>query len=85
MSDKFLVPRFCFCLFEVWRCFCPLIDCCLQVGGGLLVMGFYVECAWRCCYEVCEWCISSRFALSLFYLCTFQMNQVCVVCVVTSD
>ena len=26
-----------------------------------------------------------RFVLSLFYLCAFQMNQVCVVCVVTSD
>ena len=26
-----------------------------------------------------------RFVLSLFYLCTFQKNPVCVVCVVTSD
>ena len=26
-----------------------------------------------------------RFVLSLFYLCTIQMNPVCVVCVVTSD
>ena len=25
------------------------------------------------------------FILSLFYLCAFQMNPVCVVCVVTSD
>ena len=26
-----------------------------------------------------------RFVLSLFYMCAFQMNPVCVVCVVTSD
>ena len=26
-----------------------------------------------------------RFVLSLFYLCAFQMNPVCVVCVVTSE
>ena len=26
-----------------------------------------------------------RFVLSLLYMCAFQMNPVCVVCVVTSD
>ena len=26
-----------------------------------------------------------RFLLSLLYMCAFQMNPVCVVCVVTSD
>ena len=26
-----------------------------------------------------------RFVLSLFYMCAFQMNPLCVVCMVTSD
>ena len=43
---------------------------------------------WCCCLELSgrvnlvspDGCV-----LSLFYLCAFQMNPVCVVCVVTSD
>ena len=40
-------------------------------------------CAWCCCYVLCG-CVNGaspvRFVLSLFYLCAFQMNPVCVVC-----
>ena len=32
--------------------FCPLVDFCLWVGGGLFVMGSCVVCAW-CCYVLC--------------------------------
>ena len=57
------------------------------MGGSLLVMGSCVVCACYC-YVLCG-CINRaspvRFVLSLFYLCAFQMNPVCVVCVVTSD
>ena len=64
--------------------FCPLVDCCLRVGGSLFVMGCCVVCAW-CCYALCG-CMNGaspvRFVLALFYLCVFQMNPVCVV---TSD
>ena len=53
----------------------------------LLVMGCCVGRAWRCCYELYG-CVNGAspvgFVLSLFYLCAFQMNPVCVVCVVTS-
>ena len=48
-------------------------------------------CAWCCCYELCR-CVNGAspdspvmFVLLLFYMCAFQMNPVCVVCVVTSD
>ena len=34
---------------------------------------------------VCEWCISSQVCIGAVFLCAFQMNPVCVVCVVTSD
>ena len=56
----------------------------MRVGGDLLVMGCCVGCAWCFCYELCV-CVNGaypvRFVLSLFYLCTFQMNPMCVVCV----
>ena len=62
-------------VFVLW-----LIVVCQWVGGSLFVMG----CAWCCCYDLCE-CVNSaspvRFVLSPFYLCVFQMNPVCVVCV----
>ena len=52
------------------------------------MMGCCVVCAWCYCYDLCG-CVndasSVRFVLSLFYQCAFQMNTVCVVCVVTSD
>ena len=51
--------------------------------GSLFVMGSWVVCAWCSCY-VGEWCIS-RVVLLLFYPCAFQMNPLCVVCMVTSD
>ena len=89
----FLFPRFCFwcrvCWFEVSRCFCPLVDCCLWVGGWCFV-GYVLLC-WLCLvlfYDLCGYVNGAspvRFVLSLFYLCAFQMNPVCVVCVVTSD
>ena len=70
-------------VFVLW-----LIVVCEWVGGDLLVMGCCVGCAWRCSYELCG-CVNGAspvgFVLSLFYLCAFQMNPVCVVCVVTSD
>ena len=54
------------------------------MGGSLFVIG----CALCCCYVLCG-CVNGaspvRFVLSLLYLCAFQMNPVCVVCVVTSD
>ena len=57
-----------------------LIVVCEWVGGSLFVMG----CAWYCCY-VFGGCVNGaspvRFVLSLFYLCVFQINLVCVVCV----
>ena len=60
----------------------------MRVGGDLLVMGCCVGCASCCYYELCG-CVNGaspvKFVLSLFYLCTFQRNPVCVVCVVTSD
>ena len=59
---------------------------CEWVDGDLFVMGCCVVCVW-CCY-LCG-CVNGaslvRYVLSLFYLCAFQMNPVCVVCVVTSD
>ena len=61
---------------------------CEWVGGSLFVMGSYVVCAWCCSYVLCGYMNGAspvRFVLSLFYLCAFQMNTVCVVCVVTSD
>ena len=55
------------------------------VGGVLLVRGYCVVCDCHCCYELCG-CVNGAspvgFVLSLFYLCAFQMNPVCVV---TSD
>ena len=52
------------------------------------LMGSCVVCAWCCCSVVCG-CVNGaspvRFVLSLFYLCAFQINPVCVVCVVTPD
>ena len=40
------------------------------------------------CYVLCG-CMNGAspvwFVLSLLYMCAFQMNPVCVVCVVTSD
>ena len=62
--------------------FCPLVDCCCEwVCVVLLMMGCCVGCAWRCCYELCG-CMNCAspvgFVLSLFYLCAFQMNPVCV-------
>ena len=58
------------------------------LGGGLFVMGSCVVCAWCCCGDVCG-CVYGAspvsFVLSLFYLSAIQMNQMCVVCVVTSD
>ena len=52
----------------------------------LLVMRCCVGCAWYCCYELCG-CVNSAspvgFVLSLCYLYAFQLNPVCVVCVVT--
>ena len=48
------------------------------MGGDLFMM----VCAWCCCDVLCV-CVDGaspvRFVLSLFYLCAFQMNQVCVV------
>ena len=65
-------------VFVLW-----LIVVCEWMGGSLFVMG----CAW-CCYVLCG-CVNGaspvRFVSSLFNLCAFQMNPVCVVCVVTSD
>ena len=53
------------------------------MSGDLLVMGCCVGCAWRCCYELCG-CVNGSspvgFILSLFYLCSVQMNPLCVVC-----
>ena len=61
-----------------------LIFVCEWVGGSLSVKG----CAWCCCYFLCG-CVNGAspvmYVLSQFYLCAFQMNPVCVVCVVTSD
>ena len=58
------------------------------MGRNLLVMGYFVVCAWCCCYDLCG-CVNGaspvKFVLSLFYLCAFQMHPVCVVCVVTFD
>ena len=60
----------------------------LWLGVGLFVMGSCVVCAWCCCYVLCG-CMNGAspvgFVLSLFYLCVFQMNPVCVECMVTSD
>ena len=58
-----------------WVVFCLLLGCCVING-------------WCCCYELSGsvnvvspvWCV-----LFLFYLCAFQMNPVCAVCVVTYD
>ena len=65
-----------------------LIVVCKWVAGALFVMGCCDVCAWCCCYDGCG-CVNGaspvRFVLSLFYLCAFQINPVCVVCVVTSD
>ena len=74
--------EFCF-LYCDMSMFCPLVDCCLceWVGGVLLMM------CWMCLALllrvvcVCEWLSPVRFVLSLLYLCAFQMNPVCVVCV----
>ena len=55
-----------------------------------------VDCAFTSPVMVCAWCSyfscvcvngasPVRFVLSLFYMCAFQINPVCVVCVVTSD
>ena len=69
-------------VFVLW-----LIVVCEWLGGDLSAMDCCVVCAW-CCYDlwVCVYGASPvRFLLSLFYLCTIQMNPVCVVCVVTSD
>ena len=67
-------------VFVLW-----LIVVCVWVGGVLLVMSCCVGCAWRCCYELCG-CVNGSspvgFALSLFYLCAFQMNPLGAV---TSD
>ena len=44
-------------------------------------------CAWCCCFILCgrvNGASPVRFVLSLFYLCAYQMNPVCVVRVVTS-
>ena len=49
----------------------------------LLLMGCCVGGVWCCCYELCG-CVNGAspvgFVLWLFYLCAFQMNPVCVVC-----
>ena len=71
-------------VFVLW-----LIVVCEWVGGVLLVMGCCVRCAWRCCYELCG-CVNGASPVGcvlylFFYLCAFQMNPVCVVCVVTSE
>ena len=70
-------------VFVLW-----LIVVCEWVGGGLFVMGSCVLCVWCCCYVLCG-CMNGAspvmFVMSLFYMCAFQMNTVCVVCVVTSD
>ena len=70
-------------VFVLW-----LIVVCEWVGGGLFVVGSCVVCALCCCYVLCG-CMNGaspvRFVLSLLYMCAFQMNPVCVVCVVTSD
>ena len=59
-----------------WCCLCLVLS----------VLG--VVCAWCCCYDLCG-CVNGaspvRFVLPLFYLCAFQMNQLCVVCVVIFD
>ena len=64
-----------------------MIFVCEWVGGSLFVTGSCVIYAWCCCYVLCG-CMNGaspvRFVLSLCYLCAFQMNPVCVVCVVTS-
>ena len=58
------------------------------MGGDLLMMVWCVVCAWYCCDDLCG-CVNGAspvgFVLSLYYMCAFQMNLVCVVCVVTSD
>ena len=41
------------------------------MGGVLLVMGCCVGCAWRSCYKLCEWCISSR-------VCIVVVLSVCI-------
>ena len=70
-------------VFVLW-----LIVVCEWVGGDLFVMGCCVVCAW-CCRYVLGGCVNRaspvRCVLSLFHLCAFQMNPVCVVCVVISD
>ena len=47
-------------------------------------MGTCVVCAWRFCY-VLRGCMHGAspvtFVLSLLYMCAFQINPVCVVCV----
>ena len=63
-----------------------MIVVCEWAGGLLFVMGSCVVCAWFC-YVLCG-CVNGaspvRFVLSPFYLCAFQVNSVCVVCMVTS-
>ena len=58
------------------------------MGGDLFVMGGCVVRVWCYCCELCG-CVNCAspvgFVFSLFYLCAFQMNPVCVVCVVKSD
>ena len=57
------------------------------MGGVLLVMGCCDGCAWCCCYQLygsVNGVSLAGFVLSP-YLCAFQMNPVCVMCVVTSD
>ena len=51
-------------------------------------MGSRIVCARCSCHVVCG-CVNGaspvRFVLSLFQLCAFQRNTVCVECVVISD
>ena len=55
-------------------------------GWRLFVMGWCVVCDWCCCNDLYA-CMNGaspvRFVLSLFDLCAFQMNPVCIVYVVT--
>ena len=56
--------------------FCLLMLCCC------------VRVVWCCCCELNGYVNGAsdfRCGLSLFYMCTFQMNPMCVMCVDTSE
>ena len=54
------------------------------MGGWWFVCDVVLSVLGRCCYDLCG-CVNGestvRFVLWQFYLCAFQMNPMCVVCV----